>query len=244
MRRRFSPRVTWATLAQVAVHNRAVRIAAARLGALILLAAAAVVPATTSVGPVLLILWSGSGLHALDVGLIAVGVPAAVALLRHAEVLREDEPPAQARIRHQLRRRRTSAKTATRGALNWTRSHPRVLAAAGIIGGIGFILALAASSRSTAVMGGTLMGGAITLVAACLSDVHASKHLEREAARLRQMVDEIMVARADSERLCFPQDGERETTRTEVRLRRGVEGRISGVADLSTGPGIPSTTMD
>ena len=66
------------------------RIGAARLGALGLLVAAAVVPTVTKVGPVVITLGPGIGLHALDVVLIAGGVPLAVVLLRYAEQLRVD----------------------------------------------------------------------------------------------------------------------------------------------------------
>ena len=66
------------------------RIAAARLGAVGVLVAIAVVSVDSRVGPVVVIFSTGHGLHALDVLLIVVGVPCAVALLRYAERLRED----------------------------------------------------------------------------------------------------------------------------------------------------------
>ncbi len=91
MQRRSNRRTRWATLDAAGVNSRKAHMAAARLSALVLLAATAVVPATTSIGPVMLIVWPDRGLHALDVGLILVGLPAAVALLRYAESLSKDD---------------------------------------------------------------------------------------------------------------------------------------------------------
>ncbi len=244
MRQRSNRRATWATLNAVRMNNWGVRMAAARLGALILLAAVAVVPAMTSVGPIMLIFWSGHGFHALDVGLIMVGVPAAVALLRYAELLGEDELPARSRTRHVSRRRWASAKLPANGVMS--RFHPDlpVFVAASISSGIGLVLALAASSRSLAVVGGMVMGGAITFLAVRLYGVLVPKDPERRTARRGQTVDEIMVARPNPEWLSFPQDADRETTKTEIRPHGSAKGSVSLAADLPASPEIPSTTVD
>ena len=56
-----------------------------RLGALGLLVAAAIVPMLSNVGPVVLVLGPGLGLHALDAGVIVIAIPLTVVLLRAAE---------------------------------------------------------------------------------------------------------------------------------------------------------------
>ena len=62
-----------------------VRVLVARLGALGLIVGVTLVAATTKIGPVVVTLGDGRGLHALDVLLVSVSVPLAVLLLRSAE---------------------------------------------------------------------------------------------------------------------------------------------------------------
>ncbi len=233
-----------ATLDAVRMDTQSVRMGAARLGALILLAAVAVVPAMTSIGPIMLIFWSGHGFHALDVGLILVGVPAAVALLRYAELLREDELPARSRSRHLSRRRWTSMKPPARDIVSRFRPDLPVFAAGTVSSGIGLVLALAASSRSLAVGGGMVMGGAITFLAVRLYGVLVPKDPERGTARRGQTVDEIMVVRPEPGRLSFPHDVDRETTKTEIHPHGSVKESVSLAADLPASPEIPGTTVD
>jgi hypothetical protein len=57
---------------------------AAAVGALALLTSAALVPQFSRVGPVLLAI-GPMGVHALDIGVLAVAVPLAVALLRYVD---------------------------------------------------------------------------------------------------------------------------------------------------------------
>lgn len=72
------------------MSQTSLQVVAARLGALGLVMAAAVVPVATKIGPVVLYVGAGHGLHALDVVLLGVGVPIAVLLLCYAEWLSLD----------------------------------------------------------------------------------------------------------------------------------------------------------
>ena len=63
---------------------------AARLGALTLVVGTSVVAVETKIGPVVVVFWTGRGLHALDVVLVVTTVPLATVLLRYAEPRRED----------------------------------------------------------------------------------------------------------------------------------------------------------
>ncbi len=72
------------------MRRRVLTVVGSYLAALGLVVAIPVVVLGTRVGPLVVVLGPGLGLHALDVVLIVGGVPLAVALLRSVERLRED----------------------------------------------------------------------------------------------------------------------------------------------------------
>ncbi len=70
----------------------------------------------------MIILWLSHGLHALDVGVVLVGVSVAALLLRYAESLGEEDVPVRSRSGPGLRQRWASATLAYGGGMARLRS--------------------------------------------------------------------------------------------------------------------------
>ncbi len=215
-------------LGGLGMNRRSIHVGTARLGALALLTAVAVVPAVTKVGPVVLDAGTGIGLHALDAVVMVIAVPLAIALLRYAEMLGEDDPSGG--------RTRCSISWPTGGRVTWSRwllsktddgtdtslVLPDQLTFGAVIsfGAIGLVLALTDAHPALVPLGSLFVGGAITFVAAHLYYVRAANNLAAEVVRLQHTINEISLRLDDSEQPSFDRTTEDEATEPEIRIQK------------------------
>ena len=225
-----------ATLGVVNVSGQGVRVAAARLGALLLLVAAAIVPPMTSVGPIVIIVSSGHGLHALDVGVILVSLPLAVLLLRYADLIGEDEVPVRSWDGHELRRRWASAVAAYRGGVGTLRSDLLLVGTAAFTGGIGVSLALTSSHRAVVIVGGMIVGGTITVVAMHLPDIFTANDSTRDTAHGQPQGEGISTGPEDLGSPPAHHNGQRAMMGTGIDRRGDVQRSASDVVDRPAKP--------